>query len=1017
MIWCMTWTLLLAAQAEQPQLVLETGGHTAACKWVQWTPDGRRLISGGDDKVVRIWDVSDPSAPVLERSIRHQIGAGGEGTLNAGALSPDGRWLAVAGALDQPEGPRLGDVRLFELAAGRLVGTVQGHQSVVNALDWSADGLWLASASADLTVRVSDLSGLADGTLRRGNPVPTAVLAGMAAGPRRVRFLPDTADRQKWLASAGYDGVARLWRFDQSGWTVAGTLSSPPGVTTDVAVAADGRTLAVSGSDGNVRLWDTRDNSFGTLVPPQPGGSGVLPPLAFSPDGAVLNASDVDGPGAVTAWSVPDGRLLGSLQAHDNTLWAIEPAPDNAAVATVGGSGNAIRLWSSAGEPLGAIEGRGDALYAAAFSADGRRIAYGRVNEGDALQQDTPLTSAFDLAETAPLSFDPAADWRRAAQAADGYAAARDPQRQDTLVVRRNGRETCRIVRTGTNERVTSFAFLPGRRQVAVAGDFSLTLHDAESGRTLRRFVGSAGTTWALAVSPDGKTLLSVGNDQTLRLWRLEDADADAAVADQVGPLLSVFVAAGDRDWVAWTEQGYYASSPGGDQLIGWHTNRGRAEPADFTAGWQYARILKRPEVVELVLTARSTTKAVELAAQAARTRPEAVVDVRTDRDRLAVPRVRVTAPSQDTEVAGATVRLTGSVTPTGSLPILDVRVTVNKRPVESGLSRSKGLGVRGRTDAEAGDGDGDAAPVVLDLEIPLLAGANLVEVIASTAAATSQPYAVEVTRQAAAAQKPRLFVLAVGVSAYQIGELALKFPAKDVSAVAQAFKDQEGQLYREVVVDELLDEQVTERNLRRAVRDLQRGVTQHDVALMVVSGHGYAEPDGTYFFCPWDFDPEEPTVTGIRWSELTEPLASLPAKVVLCMDTCHAGGVLGPRTLRAKATFDAVQRAIGDLTGIESGVVVLTSSTGKQVSLEDDRWGHGAFALALIEAVSGRRRGPAGSITLPADLNADGMLELTEIDAYVTGRVNELTDGRQKPVTDRGRLPSFPLAVVPEDR
>jgi len=56
-------------QAEPPVLTLETGGHTALCSWLDFTPDGRTLVSLGYDKVVRLWDVSDPAAPRLDRSL------------------------------------------------------------------------------------------------------------------------------------------------------------------------------------------------------------------------------------------------------------------------------------------------------------------------------------------------------------------------------------------------------------------------------------------------------------------------------------------------------------------------------------------------------------------------------------------------------------------------------------------------------------------------------------------------------------------------------------------------------------------------------------------------------------------------------------------------------------------------------------------------------------------------------------------------------------------------------------
>ena len=59
-----------------------------------FTPDGKQLVSAGDDKVIRVWDWQ---AAKTIRTIRGQVADGPEGKIFAMALSPDGRWLAVGG--------------------------------------------------------------------------------------------------------------------------------------------------------------------------------------------------------------------------------------------------------------------------------------------------------------------------------------------------------------------------------------------------------------------------------------------------------------------------------------------------------------------------------------------------------------------------------------------------------------------------------------------------------------------------------------------------------------------------------------------------------------------------------------------------------------------------------------------------------------------------------------------------------------------------------------------------------
>ena len=101
-----------------------------------------------------------------------------------------------------------------------------------------------------------------------------------------------------------------------------------------------------------------------------------------------------------------------------------------------------------------------------------------------------------------------------------------------------------------------------------------------------------------MATSPDGRHLLSASSDQTVCVW---DPDRDL-------PVLSLFFA-GD-DWIAWTPEGYYAASPGGEQLMGWHVNNGLEAMASYYPASQFRKTLYRPDVIKRLLKAVSLDKA-----------------------------------------------------------------------------------------------------------------------------------------------------------------------------------------------------------------------------------------------------------------------------------------------------------------------------------------------------------------------------------------------------------------------
>ena len=90
------------------------------------------------------------------------------------------------------------------------------------------------------------------------------------------------------------------------------------------------------------------------------------------------------------------------------------------------------------------------------------------------------------------------------------------------------------------------------------------------------------------------------------------------------------------------------------------------------------------------------------------------------------------------------------------------------------------------------------------------------------------------------------------------------------------------------------------------------------------------------------------------------------------------------------------------ELIRAESGVVVMSASTGSEVSIEDPAWGHGAFTKALLDGLDG-----------PADYDRNGVITLKELDLHITRSVKKLTNGSQRPTTQiPENMPDFPLFV-----
>jgi WD40 repeat protein len=141
---------------EVPHLMLDTGGHMAQVRDIAFTPDGKYVVSAGDDKVIRLWDWQ---AGKTVRTLRGQTDQGNEGKLMAMALSPDGRWLAAGGWMDTSSAstPCCGDIRLYDFATGEVVALLKGHTSTVIGLAFSRDSKFISSLLLDGTARRSTM--------------------------------------------------------------------------------------------------------------------------------------------------------------------------------------------------------------------------------------------------------------------------------------------------------------------------------------------------------------------------------------------------------------------------------------------------------------------------------------------------------------------------------------------------------------------------------------------------------------------------------------------------------------------------------------------------------------------------------------------------------------------------------------------------------------------------------------------------------------------------------------------
>jgi WD40 repeat protein len=309
-------------------------GHTGTVGDVAVSSDGKTLASGGSDKTVRMWDPAGGKERLVLK--------GHTAAVRRVAFSPDGKLLASGtGGFDDKGKLAPGEVKLWEVAGGKLKTNLKGTGGPVNALAFSPDGKLLAAASSardaeDTTRGEIKLWEVATGKERAVLKQP---IGGEVVG---LAFTPDG----KTIVAASRRKGLHLWDVDK-GMPMGGFINLERTVHC-LALAPDGKTAAVGLGDrdeekntpcpGEVLLWDLAAGKERTRLGPQ---AGSVMCVAFAPDGkAVASGSVDDGEGGGTlrgethVWDAATGQDRGTLLGDVSGVLGVAFTPDGKELVT-----------------------------------------------------------------------------------------------------------------------------------------------------------------------------------------------------------------------------------------------------------------------------------------------------------------------------------------------------------------------------------------------------------------------------------------------------------------------------------------------------------------------------------------------------------------------------------------------------------------------------------------------------------------------------------------------------------
>ncbi|TRT66416.1 hypothetical protein, partial [Microcystis sp. M_QC_C_20170808_M3Col] len=266
-------------------------GHDNSVLSVNFSPDGKTLVSGSDDKTIKLWNVE------TGKEIRTLYGH--DNSVTSVNFSPDGKTL-VSGSDDNT-------IKLWNVETGQEIRTLYGHDSYVSSVNFSPDGKTLVSGSYDKTIKLWDVE--------TGQEIRT--LYGHDNFVYSVNFSPDG----KTLVSGSNDKTIKLWNVE-TGQEIR-TFKGHDSYVYSVNFSPDGKTLVSGSNDKTIKLWNVETGQeIRTLY----GHDSYVWSVNFSPDGKTLVSGSNDK--TIKLWNVETGQEIRTLKGHDSSVYSVNFSPD-----------------------------------------------------------------------------------------------------------------------------------------------------------------------------------------------------------------------------------------------------------------------------------------------------------------------------------------------------------------------------------------------------------------------------------------------------------------------------------------------------------------------------------------------------------------------------------------------------------------------------------------------------------------------------------------------------------------
>lgn len=259
-------------------------------------------------------------------------------------------------------------------------------------------------------------------------------------------------------------------------------------------------------------------------------------------------------------------------------------------------------------------------------------------------------------------------------------------------------------------------------------------------------------------------------------------------------------------------------------------------------------------------------------------------------------------------------------------------------------------------------------------------------------------------------------YFVGIGVSQYRDTLQNLKYADKDIRDISKFLSSQ----YPGIIIDTLLNEQVTAANIKKIATKLN-GTHADDKVMVSFSGHGLLDKENKFWYATHDVNFAEPEQVGFSMASISAMLQNIPARYrMITLDACHSGDVV-QASMAAVSKTEILQEPAKAAPGIKgnillsvkradksssqllksmqmvftdqlsnTGINLIAASSGTEFALEGKEWNNGVFTYALINGWSFGAR----------ENFSNHSMHYRSLKQYLQQRVSSITNGRQTPNT-----------------